>query len=90
LQKPEDYMNFADTKNQKANHNNNLQARGRALREAEAAEMLGVKVRTLPAWRVRGIGPRYFKVGAKAVRYFEADILAFLEAGAVDPTAGRS
>ncbi|TAM56799.1 MAG: helix-turn-helix domain-containing protein [Acidobacteria bacterium] len=83
-------MNLAKPRNQQQNHNDDLQGRGRALHEAEAAEALGVKVRTLPAWRARGTGPRYFKVGAKAVRYFEADLIAFLDAGAVDPTTDRS
>lgn len=40
--------------------------------EREAAEQLGVSVRTLQNWRQRGKGPRYRKLGASKharVRY---------------------
>lgn len=33
--------------------------------EKEAAEMVGVSVRTLQAWRQKGIGPNYIKLGMK-------------------------
>ena len=36
--------------------------------EMQAAIFLGVCVRTLQAWRVRGGGPPYFKIG-RSVRY---------------------
>ena len=39
-----------------------------ALNENQAAEFLGVSARTLQAWRVRGGGPRYVKIG-RSVRY---------------------
>lgn len=41
-----------------------------------AAEFLGVSVRTLQAWRVRGEGPRFVKVG-RAVRYRRRELVAF-------------
>jgi predicted DNA-binding transcriptional regulator AlpA len=80
-----------------ANHHNNtgtksqgggLPGRGRALRDSEAAEMLGVSTRTLPQWRLRGQGPRFVKLG-RAVRYLEADLAAYLDEQTVDPTAER-
>lgn len=38
------------------------------LNESEAAVQLKLSVRTLQAWRLRGGGPRYLKLG-RAVRY---------------------
>lgn len=36
-----------------------------AVNEKEAAAIVGVSVRTLQAWRQRGTGPSYIKLGAK-------------------------
>jgi hypothetical protein len=44
--------------------------------ENYAAEFLGVSVRTLQAWRVRGGGPRYCKIG-RAVRYQRRALIEF-------------
>ncbi|NBN77300.1 helix-turn-helix domain-containing protein [Microvirga tunisiensis] len=49
------------------------------LTEAQAAEFLHVSRRSLQAWRVRGGGPRFVKVG-KLVRYRRADLLEFTAA----------
>jgi excisionase family DNA binding protein len=49
------------------------------LRTTEAAGYIGLKKSTLEAWRVRGEGPVFLKLG-KAVRYRKEDIDAFLEA----------
>lgn len=43
----------------------------------QAAKVLGVNVRTLANWRVRGYGPQYVKVGAR-VRYRGSDLEAYL------------
>jgi predicted DNA-binding transcriptional regulator AlpA len=59
-------------------------SRGRTLREAEAAEMLKVSMKTLPAWRSRGQGPAYVKCG-RAVRYLETDLDSYLESHRVVP-----
>lgn len=40
----------------------------RLLTEKEAAERLGLSVRTLQAWRQRGLGPEYVKL-SRAIRY---------------------
>lgn len=53
----------------------------RLLDTRAAAAALGVTTACLEAWRLRGGGPRYRKVG-RLVRYTEADIEAFLTAGA--------
>jgi len=48
------------------------------LRTEQAAEFLSVKSSTLEAWRSRGHGPRFCKLGG-AVRYRQADLEIFLE-----------
>lgn len=57
-----------------------------ALNENRAAEFLGVSVRTLQAWRVRGGGPRYVKIG-RAVRYQRRELMGFQEAHTVGSTS---
>ncbi len=52
----------------------------RAVSEAEAAEILGLRPRTLQDWRFRGVGPRWLSYSSKAVRYRLADLEAFMEA----------
>jgi Helix-turn-helix domain len=56
-----------------------------ALNEAQAAQILGLSVRTLQAWRVRGGGPPYVKVG-RAVRYQRRVLAAFQEQHTVTST----
>lgn len=51
------------------------------LAENEAAAALAVAVHTLRNWRWKGEGPRFVKVGKRAVRYRRADLAAFVEAG---------
>jgi len=48
------------------------------IRTKEAATVLGVKETTLEAWRCRGGGPAFLKLGG-AVRYRESDLEAFME-----------
>jgi excisionase family DNA binding protein len=47
------------------------------LRTSEAAGYIGLRKSTLEAWRVRGGGPVFLKLG-KAVRYRKDDLDAFL------------
>jgi predicted DNA-binding transcriptional regulator AlpA len=56
-----------------------------ALNEAQVAEFLGVSVRTLQAWRVRGGGPRYVKIG-RSVRYQRRELVAFQQSHTVSST----
>ena len=51
------------------------------LTSVEAAEILGLSVRTLEGWRVRGGGPIYRRFGRR-VRYARADLLAWARANA--------
>jgi len=62
--------------------------RRKALKPAEAAAMLGKRLGTLNNWRYRDYGPAYVKVG-HSVRYFEDDLVAFLEANRVEPHESR-
>lgn len=48
------------------------------LNEADAAKLLGVVPKCLQAWRVRGGGPVFLKVG-RLVKYTQADLDAWLE-----------
>jgi len=50
----------------------------RLLTEREAAERLGLSVRTLQKWRLLGSGPQFLKLG-HAVRYDPADLERYLE-----------
>jgi hypothetical protein len=56
-----------------------------AYNENQAATFLGVSVRTLQAWRVRGGGPPYVKIG-RAVRYQRRALVMFQEAHTVTST----
>ena len=48
------------------------------LMEAHAARFLSMSDRTLQAWRVRGIGPSYIRVG-RSIRYRMSDLLKWIE-----------
>jgi excisionase family DNA binding protein len=50
----------------------------RLVTERDAAELLGVSVRTLQKWRLQGNGPRFVKLG-HAVRYDVKDLEAYIE-----------
>jgi excisionase family DNA binding protein len=54
------------------------QNREELLRTEEAAQSLDLKPTTLEAWRCRGGGPPFLKLG-KAVRYRRADLENFME-----------
>jgi predicted DNA-binding transcriptional regulator AlpA len=58
----------------------------RKLTEQEAAQIVGVSVHCLRAWRWRKKGPKYFKLGS-CVRYTLRDLNAYLESHLVDPEA---
>jgi excisionase family DNA binding protein len=61
----------------------------RALTEREVAELLGLSVATLRAWRHRGTGPRFLRLG-RSVRYLPSDLADFVRASAVDTTSVSS
>ncbi|WP_415719870.1 helix-turn-helix domain-containing protein [Roseibium alexandrii] len=55
------------------------------MNEQEAADFLAISFRTLQAWRVRGGGPRFCKIG-RAVRYRRADLVSFAGATSASTT----
>ena len=61
----------------------------RALTEREVAELLGLSVATLRAWRHRGKGPRFLRLG-RSVRYLPGDVAGFVRASAVDTQSDSS
>jgi excisionase family DNA binding protein len=60
-----------------------------ALTERQVAEHLGLSVATLRAWRHRGKGPRFLRLG-RSVRYLPADVDEFVRASAVDTQSDSS
>ena len=55
------------------------------LTEAQVADYLSLSMRTLQAWRVRGSGPKFCRLG-RAVRYRLADLAAWLDTNAAHST----
>jgi excisionase family DNA binding protein len=60
-----------------------------ALTERQVAEQLGLSVATLRAWRHRGKGPRFLRLG-RSVRYLPADVDEFVRESAVDTRSDSS
>lgn len=48
------------------------------LTEVAAARILKLSIRTLQAWRCRGIGPDFIRVG-RAIRYRHSDLMDWLK-----------
>jgi excisionase family DNA binding protein len=63
--------------------------RTKALTERQVAEQLGLSVATLRAWRHRGKGPRFLRLG-RSVRYVPSDVDEFVRASAVDTQTDSS
>ncbi len=60
------------------------------LNERQTAEYLGVTPRALQAWRTRGGGPPYLRVGHRTIRYHPADLDAWLADRRYSSTAEES
>jgi predicted DNA-binding transcriptional regulator AlpA len=54
------------------------------LKDTDAAKILGLHPQTLRNKRSRGEGPPYVKLG-RAVRYFEDDLIAYLDKRKIEP-----
>lgn len=55
--------------------------------EAEAARFLGVSVRAMQNWRVRGGGPPFVRISGRCIRYRRRDLAAWSEAKRQDHTS---
>jgi predicted DNA-binding transcriptional regulator AlpA len=55
--------------------------------QSTAAEFLGLSPRTLERWRLEGRGPKYLKLGPRAVRYSLASLREFLAASVKTSTS---
>ena len=53
----------------------------RVLRTPDAAQYLGLTASTLEKMRLSGNGPRFVRIGARAVGYCLDDLDAFIDAG---------
>jgi predicted DNA-binding transcriptional regulator AlpA len=51
----------------------------RLIREQDAADFLGMSVRTVQGWRLKGGGPHYIRAGNKAIRYRRRDLMAWTD-----------
>lgn len=49
------------------------------LDEKQAAAFLKLKVHTMQVWRLKGYGPPHLRLSARAVRYRESDLNAWLQ-----------
>ncbi len=49
------------------------------LTEGQAAQLLNLSIRTLQAWRLRGGGPAYLKLG-RSVRYCRSGLMEYIAA----------
>jgi predicted DNA-binding transcriptional regulator AlpA len=59
------------------------------IHEGAAAKILNCKVKSLQAWRVRGGGPPYVKVG-RLVRYRPDDVREWIDARIIRSTSSGS
>ncbi len=60
----------------------------RLLNEAEAAQSMALSVRTLQAWRVRGEGPNFVKLGRR-VAYRPSDLQKYIDSQVFGSTTQR-
>jgi predicted DNA-binding transcriptional regulator AlpA len=49
------------------------------VRPLEAASLLSVSLSLLKKWRLSGIGPRFVRLGGRAIGYRRVDLLAWVE-----------
>lgn len=57
--------------------NNSSDGFDRLMTEKEVHKLLGIGLSTLQQWRVKGLGPRYLKIG-RSVRYRLSDVQDYI------------
>lgn len=60
------------------------------LTSRQAAEWLGIKDNWLRQMRVKGVGPRFTRLGTRSIRYRTEDLNAYVEAGAAYSTSEKA
>ena len=55
----------------------------------KAASYLGISEAALRLWRSDGRGPRFFRAGARLIRYRRADLDLWIEASLSQPTGAK-
>ena len=60
---------------------------GALMSEKQAADFLQLTPRALQAWRTKGGGPAYLRIGHRTVRYAPADLEAWVETRRFENTA---
>jgi hypothetical protein len=48
-----------------------------SLREADVARLIDMHVKTVQLWRSKGVGPRYYRIGQRMIRYRKEDLGRF-------------
>lgn len=59
------------------------------LNEKQAAQALGVSVRTMQGWRFHGQGPRFVRLSKKAIRYRPSALAEYVARREVSSTSER-
>ncbi len=54
------------------------------LNDVETASLLGVSTKTARNWRALGKGPRFVRIGERAIRYRPQDIRVFMDGACAD------
>lgn len=67
--------------------NSELTSSNGLMDERDLSRMLGVSVRTVQAWRVKGGGPVFLKFNNRLVRYRPSDVDAWLVSSAAANTS---
>lgn len=52
----------------------------------EAADFLKVSEKTLEGWRCAEVGPKFYRMGNRRIRYFKSDVEAWVKSEAADKT----
>lgn len=60
-----------------------------SLDEKQLSNTLGISIKTAQSWRQKGIGPAWYRLGKRLVRYRAEDVTAFIENGRVSALPGR-